>query len=142
MCYMCKVPLLCFQIISAMHVIFNCFALLAYGLPLVAIANFQIVSSCLFDVSCVFRWSSQRSRIHLCHACYMFKGPSLCSKNMFAICSRSLCYMLKAFLLYCNSPFALDSTDFCYIGKAPALYGQSMFATCVRLQLYIPEFLQ
>ena len=57
--------------------LFNCFPLLAYGLALVAFAYFQIVESCLFDVSCVFFcWNAQSSRIYF-FMFYLSNGPLL-----------------------------------------------------------------
>ena len=60
-CYVCVCVCVCACV--CVRPVFNCFPLLAYGLPLVAFANVQIAASCLFDVSCDFCCNVQSRRI-------------------------------------------------------------------------------
>ena len=75
--------------------LFDCFPLLAYGLPLVAIANFQIAETCLFDVSCVFCWNVQSSRnnfvmLDLCNGPLLYDQKHLFDLQMVSITCQNL----------------------------------------------------
>ena len=85
----------CMYVCVCVCLLFNCFPLLAYGLPLVAIANFQIAEICLFDVSCVFCWNVQSSRnnfvmLDLCNGPLLYDQKHLFDLQMVSITCQNL----------------------------------------------------